>query len=219
MIQPAAPPQSREGATTLPGRPLGLLESVAHLGRCRFVELAAYERLGALSGRCVDPAVGVFLSSASLAHAWRAEALEELLPVSEGLPGIAEATTSPGPLVDRALDACCGAAGAADGAPEPPTSQLGVPGEQELVQALCGALYPAMLAGYGRRLEWCSPACDGPVARTLRRLVADLEFVLASVAAVVASPRGGASPAGLTAVVGALLDEAGGPFGQLGSTS
>ena len=140
-------------------RPLSLLESADLLGRWRFVELAAFVALGRRAASCEVPSVATYLAGASLAHGWRARLVEERLPVSVGLPGIAECTRAPSHEIGEAL----ATAVAGDDA--------------EVLDALLGALYPAMSAGYAERLAVASPAADPPVARLLGRLLADLDAV------------------------------------------
>ena len=137
---------------------LSLLDSADLLGRCRYVELAAFSLLGRRAPGCEGPAVVAYLAGASLAHGWRAGQLEALLPVSTGLPGAAELTRSPAASTDLALELATAPGG-----------------DAELLDALLGAIYPSMSAGYAERLSAASPAADPPVARTLRRLLADLE--------------------------------------------
>lgn len=163
--------------------PLTLLESADLLGRMRYVELAAFARLGRRARTVATAPLAVWLSGASLAHGFRAGLLEHHLPVSATLPGPEALTVSPGPGVDAALELL----GPDDGAkaperPERLSEAAGAPDlrpgrDAELVRALVEGLYPAMLAGYEHRLEVASPAADPPLVRTLGRLCHDLGAV------------------------------------------
>lgn len=163
-------------------RPLTLLESAEVIGHMRFVELGAFERLGHRARQVASAPLATWLSGAALAHAYRASLLEDHLPVSAGLPGAGELTTSPGEHVDAAL----GLLGPAPDQAEPLASPAEAPAapsargrdEAELLVGLTDALYPAMLAGYEARLALASPASDPPLRRTLRRVVFDLSCVL-----------------------------------------
>jgi hypothetical protein len=154
---------------------LKLLDSARYLGGLRAVELACFERVGERAPRLAAPACARWAASASLAHAWRASLLEELLPVSVGLPGLADVTVLPeGPLgaeLARALPS------------RESASSIGGSRDSEtddgwlLISDLSGRLYSLLLADYARRLELSSPAADGAIARTLGRAMADLEVV------------------------------------------
>jgi hypothetical protein len=174
-------------------RPFTLLESADLTGRARYVELALFAALGAQVTRAEDPAVAVYLAGAARAHGFRARLLEELLPVSLGLPGVEESTRSPHPALDGAVAALI-----ADGP------------DRALVATLVGLVYPLMLAAYDARREAAAPAADAPLLRTFRRLRDDLEATRhegIGLADEVADAR--------AEEVGRLLKEAGGPFGVL----
>jgi len=180
--------------------PLTLHQSADLLGRYRYAELAAFERLGRRAPACSHAGVAAFLSEASLAHAWRARLVEERLPVSVGLPDAAASTRSPGSFLDEALDEL-----AAPGA--------GAEGDLELLDALLGALYPSMLAGYAARLEIASPSADPPVVLALGRAAADLERVTSAGLRLAAS--GPPAPGALRGRLEAKLEAGGGAFGPL----
>lgn len=154
--------------------PLSLLESADLLGRMRYVELELFERLGRRARQVDSAPVAVWLSGASLAHAFRAGLLEDHLPVSATLPGPDELTVSPGPGLDAAL-ALLDPDPPQDADPDP--EKGAGPADAELAEAVVGVLYPAMLAGYARRLALASPVADPPLARTLGRLLHDLRAV------------------------------------------
>ncbi len=177
---------------------LSLLESADFLGRCRYVELQAFSLLGRRAAGCGDPAVAGYAAGASLAHGWRARQLEELLPVSTGLPRAAELTRSPCASTDEALEL---AAGGGEDA--------------ELLDAFLGAIYPSMAAGYAGRLAAASPAADPPVVRALQRVLADLDGVRRE-GALVAGGLPAPSPRRRRAVEEAL-GRSGGVFGPIGA--
>jgi hypothetical protein len=122
--------------------------------------------------------------------------LEEQLPVSLGLPGVDEATRSPGSELDDAVDSL-----ASEG------------DDAALAAALAKVLYPAMLGSYRAHLVSCSEVSDAPVALALRRVIADLEFQADELYALVGDDE--ATPRGSAAEVARLLEEAGGPFGPI----
>ncbi len=156
---------------------MNLEDSVRQLGGWRAIELAAFARLGAWALHEPDDAAARWCASASLAHAWRAEQLAELLPVSVGLPSAEECTVRPpGPLseaLDRALPP---ALEPADGTRSagPPGGDSPPDGGRELVERLVGGLYVLLGAAYAGRIEGARPASDGPVIRTITRVWFDL---------------------------------------------
>jgi hypothetical protein len=136
-----------------PARPLSLLELAHVVGSLRWVELQAFARLGgeATSG-ALPPPLAVWASSASLAHAWRADQLLSLLPASTGLPSPEECTTAGGP----AVEAFVGRLRAAS------------------ASTATAAWYAELASAYERRAEFAHPAADGAAARTFVRLAADI---------------------------------------------
>jgi hypothetical protein len=165
---------------------LRLLDSARYLGGLRAVELACFERVGERAPHLGAPQCARWAASASLAHAWRASLLEELAPVSVGLPGLAEVTVVPdGPLgaeLARALPISGGPVQSRDIATDDGWS---------LITDLCDRLYPLLLAEYARRLELASPAADGAIVRALGRVTTDLETVRAEGATLLAAVRPG----------------------------
>lgn len=175
--------------------PLTLLESADLLGRWRYVELAAFARLGRRAPRCATPALAAYLAGASRAHGWRAVLVEELLPVSAGLPGPAACTRAPSSEIDEALE-------------------MAVAGDDaEVLDALLGAVYPSMSAGYAERLAVASRAADPPVVRALGRLLADLDAIRRD-GALLAGRMAPVSPARRRGVE-ELIARGGGAFGPL----
>lgn len=179
-------------------RPLTLLESAGLLSRYRYVELETFTLLGERASGCSAPVAAAFLAGASLAHGWRARLVEERLPISAGLPGVAACMRSPSPELDAALALIVSGGDDAD-----------------VLDGLLGALYPAMAVGYADRIAVASPAADPPIVRLLGRLLADLDALRregAEVAAQLPLPA-----AGRRRAVEELLARGGGPFGPLRS--
>lgn len=189
-------------------RPLPLLDSAAHLGGCRHVELGCFALIGRAAQAAGAPWAG-FLSGASLAHAWRASQLVELLPISVGLPDADAVTISPGAIADEALALLAGDPGDTPGTrPDGPA----------LVAGLVQALYPAMADGYRARFARCHPAPDAALARTLQRLLADLEAVTdvgLSLLGDAGLPEPEDAPSLLVARLEVVLGGPGGLFGSL----
>ena len=174
-------------------RPLTLLESAELTGHYRYVELALFRALGAAATGASEPATASYLAAAARAHGFRARLIEELLPVSLGLPGIEASTRAPHPSVDAAIAAMV--------APGP---------DGALLAALVGVVYPAMLGAYSERVAVSAPASDAPLLRTLRRVIGDLDATRQEGLALVAATEEERATA-----VAALITEAGGPFGAL----
>lgn len=179
-----------------------LLTTARLLGRMRYVELAAFSRLGRRAPTAGEAALAGFLAGASLAHAWRAAQLETHLPVSTTLPGPDELTVSPGPHLEAALDLL-------DRADDGP-----------LLTALAEVLYPAMLAGYDARRAVASPASDPPLRRTLGRVRHDLAALAEEALALagIVTGRAHRHPGDLGDQLAALLADAG-PFDPIGHST
>jgi hypothetical protein len=173
-----------------------IVETADLVGRERYAELALFRALGERTLRASEAAVMVVLSGAAEGHAWRAKVLEELLPVSLGLPGVEQATHSPGPEFDAGVARLTGEAN-----------------DVSLAEALAGIFYPAMLAADRAHLVSCSAISEAPVVLALRRVIADLEAQSDELYALVGSDEG--PPRGSAAAVAELLDSLGGPFGRI----
>jgi hypothetical protein len=153
-----------------PRRPLSLLELGRVLGGLRWVELEAFRVLGERAkvmpaepgepGLAVHPgpALAMWASASSMAHAWRALQLEALLPVSVGLPTARECTGSPGPAATDWV-ASLGSA---------------VAGTDDDGRGVVVGWYGVLAEAYGLRVGNSHPSADGPVVRTLGRLGADV---------------------------------------------
>jgi hypothetical protein len=174
--------------------PLTLAETADLLGRCRYVELAFFTRLGARAPACGEAALVVYLAGASRAHGFRAGLVESALPVAASWPDATGFTRSPGSRLDEALDVLVGPAG-----------------DEELVDALVGVVYPAMVSAYASHLELAAGPADAATRRTLRRLLADL----ADVAAEGRELAPGRADSWRARRVRELLEQVPGPFGPL----
>ncbi len=143
-----------------PPRPLGLREMAQVLGGFCHVEEEAFRALGEYSTtESGDDALRLLAAGAARAHAWRAGELERLLPVSFGLPGRGELVLARTPGVAAFA---AGPAGCLAGPPEEAFSRL-------------AAWYEALAGAYELRLSHLHKSADGPVRRTLRRLLASIE--------------------------------------------
>lgn len=193
-------------------------------------ELALFELLGAKAPACADDGVASFLAAAALAHAWRAEQLAELLPVSLGLPDAAACTLSPGRTAEEALAVLAG--GERDDGQGTEDGDGGESGERgqgteggevlvaaslELLAAVVGPLYAALEAAYTARLARCGEAAEQALRRVLGRVLADLGAVRAAGEALLSClegrPSAVARPAGPSARLRALFEEDEAPFG------
>jgi len=159
---------------------LNLLESARCLGGLRAVELACFRRLGERAPRLGTPRCARWAASASLAHAWRASLLEDLLPVSAGLPALAELTLLPDGALGVELARTLPDLG---DVPAPQSRDSQADDGRVLIADLSGRLYPLLIGEYARRLEVATPAADGAVVRTIGRAIADLEVIRAEGAA------------------------------------
>jgi hypothetical protein len=172
-------------------------ETADLVGRERYAEITLFRALGERVRTVSVPGVMVVLAGAAQGHAWRAKVLEELLPVSLGLPGVDDATRSAGPEFDEAV------------------ARLTREGDDvTLAEAVAKVLYPAMLGGYRAHLVGCSEVADPPVTLALRRVIADLESQSDELYTAVGGDDGPSY--GVAADVQGLLDRIGGPFGQIG---
>lgn len=173
-----------------------ILDSARILGCERYVELACFGALGARALRSSDSSVLVALAGAARSHAWRAKELEDLLPVSLGLPGVEESTRSPGENIDAAILLL---AEESD--------------ETAVVGALVRVLYPAMLVSYRRHLISCAAAADRYVGSVLGRVISELEARLDDLSDVLEIDDG--PLAGTSSRLFTLVESSSGPFGTL----
>jgi hypothetical protein len=171
-------------------------ETADLVGRECYAEITLFHALGKRAGAASAVGVMVVLAGAAEGHAWRAKVLEELLPVSLGLPGVEDATRSAGPEFDEAV-----------------ARLVGESDDVALAEAVAKVLYPAMLGAYRAHLVGCSEIADPPVMLALRRVIADLESQSDEFYAMVGADDGPAR--GSAADVQGLLQRLGGPFGQI----
>ncbi|HEY5272898.1 MAG TPA: hypothetical protein VIJ34_06655 [Acidimicrobiales bacterium] len=173
-----------------------IAESADLVGRERYAELTLFAALGHRVLTASVPAIAVLLASAAEGHVWRAKVLEELLPVSLGLPGVDDATRSAGPEFDAAV-----------------VRLASESDDVSLAEALAKVLYPQMLSAYRAHLVGCSEVSDPPVMLALRRVIADLESQSDELYTAVGADDG--TPRGSAAAVLELLEHLSGPFGQI----
>ncbi|MHB1986580.1 MAG: hypothetical protein ACYCSF_01135 [Acidimicrobiales bacterium] len=147
-----------------------MLELTRILGGLRWVELEGFALLGRLAVAGLPPPgplrarkaeLAVWASASSLAHAWRAGQLEALLPVSVGLPSLRESTGPPGAAVAEWTGLL----------------SSGVEQEAEKPPGAVSRWYELLAAAYETRAAHAHPSADGPLTRTLERLVANVHAV------------------------------------------
>jgi hypothetical protein len=170
-------------------RPLTLLERADRLGRCRYVELLAFTRLGERAARAENGACATFLAGASKSHAYRAAEIESRLPVSVGLPSVAQCTHAPDYAIDDLL-------------------ALIVEESDDAVVSGVLALYESMATAYLEHFDACSVFADPPVKRLLGRVLFDLNERVSEARALVG--RDALSPN-----LREILDRPEAPFGSL----
>lgn len=184
----------RPPATPVPaGRPLttrSLHELGAVLGGFRWLELQLFAILGAAVRDTDDRAAKVTLAAHSLHAGWRADQWLGRLPATHDL--------DPETLVRAPSGAVATVVGEVAAA---------APGARR--QGTHAVLMPALADAYRRALDAAPAAAGAPVARVLRRVVADLEADLAEAAVVLAAA--GPQDAADVARWRAALAAAGGP--------
>lgn len=141
-----------------PRAPLSLEASARRIGHYCWIEMRAFEILGAWTGSVPEPAIKATLATHSRQHGWHGELWHDLLPVI-GETGVDSFVAPPA----RALAAFVEAVAAPD-APE------------LTIEKLVGAyrvLVPRLVGTYGRHLDRASPISDGPTIRALRLVLSD----------------------------------------------
>ena len=174
-----------------------ILDSAQLVGRERYIEISCFRALGDRALRGSESSVLVALAAVARGHAWRARELEELLPVSLGLPGVDQSTRAPGEDMESAISLL--------------TAELD---DSEVARALARVLYPAMLASYRAHLVSGSDAADRHLSTVLRRVISDLEARLDDLSDVVEIDDG--PLAGTSSRLAELVESSSGPFGALG---
>lgn len=137
------------------GPPAGWLDvraSAGVAGRFLARELELYRRLGELAGTEADPARHSFLAAASMAHAWRADLFEPLLPVSVGLPPREQLVVLPPAELERIRSAAA--------------------------EVLLDEVYPQLVEEYEATAALVPAVSDGPLALAAARAAADLRRML-----------------------------------------
>jgi hypothetical protein len=138
---------------------LDVRASAELVGALVALELSLHGRMGALTTDVEEPALCSYLAMASMAHARRAALLEELLPVSVGLP-------ERGELVVLRPD-------------EPALAGDLVP-DESLLPTLLARVYPELLARYedAAAVGAMWPASDGPLLLAAQRAATDVKRVV-----------------------------------------
>jgi len=158
-----------------PRAPLSLEASARRIGHYCWIEMRAFEILGAWTAQVPEPAVKATLATHSHQHGWHAELWHDLLPViGEGGPGPSGPARSARSGNDRVEASFI----------EPPNTALvafvealAAPEAPELtLEKLVGAyrvLVPHAVNAYRQHLDGTSPISDGPTTRVLRLVLSD----------------------------------------------
>lgn len=176
-----------------------LEETARRLGAYRWVELRLYEAMGGWVPSIPELAVRVAVGSACRDHAWHAEVWRDRFPDARGFD--VDALTAPAaPAVADLLAAVAGATGT--------------------LERLVGAyrvVVPRLVAAYTAHLNHTSAAADGPVARSLRLVIADEVAAWREgellVESLIAAPDDAARAAAQLGALEAILAPAGGLAG------
>jgi hypothetical protein len=141
-----------------PRAPLSLEASARRIGHYCWIEMRAFEILGAWTASVPDPAVKTVLATHSRQHGWHAGLWHDLLPMI-GESGVDSLIAPP----NRGLVAFVDALASAEAA-------------DLTIERLVGAyrvLEPRSVSTYRDHLEHTSPISDGPTIRVLRLVLAD----------------------------------------------
>ena len=142
----------------LPRAPLSLEASARRIGHYCWIEMRAFEILGAWTATVPEPAVKAALATHSRQHGWHAEVWHDLLPVI-GETGVDSYITPATPALGAFVEA------------------LAAPEAADLtIEKLVGAyrvLLPHAAVTYADHLDHASPISDGPAIRALRLVLAD----------------------------------------------
>jgi hypothetical protein len=141
-----------------PRAPLSFDASARRIGNYCWIEMRAFETLGAWTAAVPEPAVKATLAAHSRQRGWHAEVWHDLLPVV-GETGV-DAYIAP---ASPALVAFVEALAAPDAA-------------DRTIEKLVGAyrvLLPHAAVTYGEHLDRASPVSDGPTIRALRLVLSD----------------------------------------------
>jgi hypothetical protein len=141
-----------------PRAPLSLKASARRIGHYCWIEMRAFETLGAWSAGVPEPKVKAALATHSRQHGWHAELWHDLLPVI-GETGVDSYIAPASPALVPFVEA------------------LAAPEAADLtIEKLVGAyrvLLPHTAVAYGDHLERASPISDGPTMRAIRLVLSD----------------------------------------------
>ncbi len=137
--------------------PFGLTDTATCIGHYAYLERRGFEILGGWTVEVADPVAKAMVDRHAQHHAWRAGQWWDRLPMVAHLERDALIAPPPTPAVAM-VDALGGLA-----------STVG-----RLAGAYRVAL-PRLAATYRSHLETASPVADGPIIRTLRMVLADVE--------------------------------------------
>jgi hypothetical protein len=143
---------------SLPRAPLSLEASARRIGHYCWIEMRAFEILGAWAATVPEPAVKAALATHSRQHGWHAEVWHDLLPVI-GETGVDSYIAPASPALGAFVEALA--------APE--AADLTI---EKLVGA-CRVLLPHTAVTYADHLDHASPISDGPAIRGLRLVLSD----------------------------------------------
>jgi hypothetical protein len=138
--------------------PLSLEASARRIGHSCWVEVRAFEILGAWTAQVPEPDVQAILATHSRQHGWHAELWHDLLPVI-GEGGSESFVEPPSGALTTFVEA------------------LAAPRAAELtLEKLVGAyrvLMPHAVSAHRQHLDRTSPISDGPTMRALRLVLSD----------------------------------------------
>jgi len=141
-----------------PRAPLSLEASARRIGHYCWIEMRAFEILGAWTAAVPEPAVKAALATHSRQHGWHAEVWHDLLPVI-GETGVDSYIAPASPALVPFVEA------------------LAAPEAADLtIEKLVGAyrvLLPHTAVTYSDHLDCASPISDGPAIRALRLVLSD----------------------------------------------
>jgi hypothetical protein len=141
-----------------PRAPLSLEASARRIGHYCWIEMRAFETLGAWTAMVPEPAVKAALATHSRQHGWHAEVWHDLLPVI-GETGVDSYIAPASPALVAFVEA------------------LAAPEAADLtIEKLVGAyrvLLPHTAVTYEDHLDHVSPISDGPATRALRLVLSD----------------------------------------------
>jgi hypothetical protein len=141
-----------------PRAPWSLEASARRIGHYCWIEMRAFEILGAWTAAVPEPAVKAALATHSRQHGWHAEVWHDLLPAI-GETGVDSYIAPASPALVPFVEA------------------LAAPEAADLtIEKLVGAyrvLLPHTAVAYGDHLDHASPISDGPAIRTLRLVLSD----------------------------------------------